>query len=98
MHVTSPFDSHATDATAGGGGSVTIRSSRAPQLELLAVALDFETWRTLVRSSGLSVDEAIDVMTAARVRRRRPAGPYLKAASAVAKRRSRWYLRASEAL
>ena len=56
-----PYFRAARDVVARASGR------RRPPRRLLgaiALALDFQTWRTLVRSSGLSADQAIDLMTA----------------------------------
>jgi AcrR family transcriptional regulator len=41
------------------------RRGRRTLLAAIALALDFHTWRTLVRDGGLAVDEAVDVVVGA---------------------------------
>ena len=57
-----PYFREARDVVARASGT-----RRPPRrlLAAIALALDFQTWRTLVRASGLSTDEAVDIVSAA---------------------------------
>jgi AcrR family transcriptional regulator len=57
-----PYFREARDVVARASGT---RRRRRRLLGSISLALDFHTWRTLVRSGGLSRDEAIDVAVAA---------------------------------
>jgi AcrR family transcriptional regulator len=57
-----PYLRQARDAVARAARA---RGRRRRLLGAISLALDFNTWRTLVRAGGLSADEAVDVMAAA---------------------------------